>query len=493
MLNKLRKLLFTHRENLTGRTLIAASWSLIGSSGRGLLRLMSNLILTRLLFPEAFGLMATAMVIVNLIQLFSDTGIKTALIQNPRGGSPEFINTSFIISIIRNMLLFIILIFAIQPVVSFYQQEALRPLLWIMAFALLVEGFQNPGLPIVIKKMQIEKQVLYSVGSQFAGFVCTIILVYNFRSVTAVAVGYLLTSIFRVIASYLIISYRPQLKWDRQSGLELLHFGKFVFVNTMVGWMILNLDRLVLAKTLDMNQLGYYNIALYIGVFLSDILIQIFSQSYFPALSMIANQPEKVHQSFHKALHSIIPVVVPILTLTALFSNEIILVLYDPRYSFAAGVLFWLSLKSIINVITDIQSGTIFALGKPVYVTISNTVGLIILVAFLPYVSRNYGIQGTGSILLISSITITIIQSLILSLKLKFPVKLVVMPWIHISGLTMTICLSYMLMKPLLNNPGTINLIHILPMVGISIGMALFCLNRFGSFKLKKLMYEGVV
>ena len=66
-------------EGVRARALRGASMTMIGFGGSNFLRLVSNLILTRLLFPEAFGLMALVQVFMSGMQMFSDIGIKTAI------------------------------------------------------------------------------------------------------------------------------------------------------------------------------------------------------------------------------------------------------------------------------------------------------------------------------------------------------------------------------------------------------------------------------
>lgn len=70
-----------------------------------LIRLGSNLILTRLLFPEAFGLMALVQTFMTGLAMFSDIGIGPSIIQNRRGEDPDFLNTAWTIQIGRGVML----------------------------------------------------------------------------------------------------------------------------------------------------------------------------------------------------------------------------------------------------------------------------------------------------------------------------------------------------------------------------------------------------
>jgi len=483
---KLKLKFFGHGNTLQGKTLTAAFWSLLGSGGRGAIRFISNLALTRLLFPEAFGLIATAMVVITLVQVFSDTGAKTALIQNPRGGERRFVDTSFILGLIRSLVLFTAIVLAIDPVVAFYNEPALKSVLLIMSFALLAEGFINPALPLLIKNMRLEKQVSYAIGSQFAGFMTTLALVYLLRSVEALAYGYLATSLFRVLGSYLVTPYLPHLKWDREAGRELFHFGKFIIVNTLIGWAVLNIDRLVIGKVLDMEQLAYYNIALYLGVYVSEVLVQIFAQSYFPAVSSIAHDVARVQAVYKKTLSMLVSLVAPPMMLLVLFAQEMVDILYDPRYALAGGILFWISLKSYVHFIAHLQSGTLTALGKPGYVTVSNGAGLVLVAVFLPMMTREYGLQGAGIIMLVSSVLVGLLQSILMVSRLKFSMEIILRPWIHLMLIAGTMTLIFFLLSSVKVLATGHFIFLLIPMLLCSAGIAVVSLNPGYSLKLAR-------
>ena len=75
----------TVKSGLMARALRGSAWIMLGyCSGQGF-RLISNLILTRLLFPEAFGLMALIMVFIVGLTMFSDVGIGPSISQSKRG------------------------------------------------------------------------------------------------------------------------------------------------------------------------------------------------------------------------------------------------------------------------------------------------------------------------------------------------------------------------------------------------------------------------
>jgi O-antigen/teichoic acid export membrane protein len=100
-------------------------WTIASYGVSQILRFGSNLVLTRLLLPEIFGLMSLAYVFITGLHLFSDLGIHTSLIQNKRGGDPEFLNTAWSLQIIRGMGLWICCVIVAVPAANFYNEPRL--------------------------------------------------------------------------------------------------------------------------------------------------------------------------------------------------------------------------------------------------------------------------------------------------------------------------------------------------------------------------------
>jgi O-antigen/teichoic acid export membrane protein len=91
--------------SLKRRVLGAGAWSLAGFALSYALRLGSSLVLTRLLIPSMFGVIAIAMLIMTGLAMFSDIGLKQNIIQSKRGSDTVFLNTAWVVQIMRGLLL----------------------------------------------------------------------------------------------------------------------------------------------------------------------------------------------------------------------------------------------------------------------------------------------------------------------------------------------------------------------------------------------------
>ena len=77
-----------------------------------MLRFGSNLLVTRLLVPKMFGVMAIAMLVMTGLAMFSDLGFKPNVVQSRRGDDPVFLNTAWVTQILRGMLLWLFALIA---------------------------------------------------------------------------------------------------------------------------------------------------------------------------------------------------------------------------------------------------------------------------------------------------------------------------------------------------------------------------------------------
>jgi O-antigen/teichoic acid export membrane protein len=90
---------------LRQRVLRAGGWSIAGFALAQVIRFGTNLVMTRLLVPEMFGVMAIAHTVMIGLVLFSDLGLRLNVIQSRRGNDPVFLNTAWVTQILVGSLL----------------------------------------------------------------------------------------------------------------------------------------------------------------------------------------------------------------------------------------------------------------------------------------------------------------------------------------------------------------------------------------------------
>ena len=107
------------------------------------LRLGGNLVLTRILFPEAFGLMALVQIVITGLTMFSDMGIRVSIIKDARGEDPVYLDTAWTLQILRGALLWAITWALALPVAAFYEEPVLAQMLPVAGLTALIQGFNS--------------------------------------------------------------------------------------------------------------------------------------------------------------------------------------------------------------------------------------------------------------------------------------------------------------------------------------------------------------
>lgn len=429
ILNIFRNFLKKETCSLKLLSMRSAFWSVLGKGGGYLIRIAGNLILTRILFPEAFGLMATANAIHLVLQLFSDTGVSVATIQNPKGDQETFLNTAWIIKIFRGALLGMVMLSLAWPLSHMYEEPIIKLILLIMCISPVVSGFENPALPLLVRKFKVSRMVGMEILIQVVGLTTTIILAFLLRSVYALAIGVVVSSAYRLIASYLVFPYHPLFKWNKDAGRVIIHFGKYVFLNTMITAGVMHVDVFLIGKLLDMSSLSFYNIGKNLGTMIAMFSASALLQAYFPAVSSVQKDVHRIQRIYQRTTAFFLALAIPVSTVIALFSADIIRLLYDSRYQSSNISLFWFALVGIVRIIGNITGVTFFAIGKPAFETLSMTVGLLIILFLLPFGIGLGGLHGGSCTMAIAMFLISAVESLLLVYLAGFQPKIVLRPW----------------------------------------------------------------
>ena len=143
-------------------------WTAGGFVAAQFLRLLSNLILTRLVQPEAFGLMAIVTVVIVGIEMMTDLGINTSIVQNRRGDDREFIDTAYTLKIIRGGLMAAIVAGLALPIANFYKQPDLAYLLPAVAILVVISGFGSNALAVASRRLWLGRATAITIAAQLA-------------------------------------------------------------------------------------------------------------------------------------------------------------------------------------------------------------------------------------------------------------------------------------------------------------------------------------
>lgn len=321
---------------LRGSAITAAAYA----GGQGL-RLASNLILARLLFPEAFGLMALVSVVLVGLQMFSDMGLSPAIARSTRGDDPAFLDTAWTLQIGRGVVLWLGATALAWPIATFYDAPALTTLIPVAALSLLIAGFNPTRIETANRHLLLGRVTALDLISQAVGIAVMVVFAWVTASVWALVIGSVAGALVKLaLMTALLPGPANRLRWEPAAAHELVHFGKWILLSTVCGFVLSQGDRLILGAYLTLDQLGIYNIGYFLasfpwllgGAVTMRVMIPLYRDE--PAGAKAANAP-RVRRMRMVMTGGLLG----LLAVFALAGVPLVHLLYDDRYVAAGAIV----------------------------------------------------------------------------------------------------------------------------------------------------------
>lgn len=381
---------------LKSRAIKGTIWTLIGYGASQGIRLASNLILTRLLVPEMFGLMALVNVFITGLHMFSDVGIGPSIIRSKRGEEKRFIDTAWTIQILRGFIIWTFCVVISYPLAKFYDDDRLLWVLPIVGFSSVILGFRSLSMIILNRKIIVGKVIFMQTSQRFLAVVVMAVWAWIHPSIWALIVGNLVSALIEVVWSHkLVKDHTQKLDWDRSALQELIGFGKWIFMSSIVTFLAAQADKILMGKLFPLAVLGVYVIAYTFSDIPRQIIRQVNNVVLFPLLSQKArHDPGDFRANIIKNRWLFLLPVALGLSILACFGDFVIAFLYDSRYEDGGWMLPLLSLGMWPFVLYVTVDPALLALGKPYYGTFGMLLKLIWIVTCLPLAHHFFGIFG---------------------------------------------------------------------------------------------------
>jgi O-antigen/teichoic acid export membrane protein len=371
-----------------------SAWALTNYGIAQVIRLGSNLILWRLLVPDAFGLMAIVNSFIIGLSFFSDIGIGQSVVQHERGDDPTFLNTIWTIQVLRGLALSAIACVAAVPVARFYHQPALSTLIPAVALGVALAAFNSTNLFTASRRLSLARLTFIDTAGQVGSLAVMIVWAALTHSVWSLAGGAAVAAVIRLYLSHTMLpGVRNRFAWDKPTLDAVSHFGRWVFVSTLLTFLVSNSDRLVFGRLISMQMLGIYSIAAVWATFPNYIVSHVVSSVLFPLFSRLKG---KALLTGFIRMRGVILTGAAWLTACLLAGGPtLIRFLYDRRATDAGPILQLLAIGTWFSSLESANSAAILSLGKPKWLAFGNGAKLAAMLVLMPIGAKLFGFKAT--------------------------------------------------------------------------------------------------
>jgi lipopolysaccharide exporter len=352
-------------EGLRAKAARGGAWLGSGSFAEQISRFARNMLLARLLAPNAFGTMAIVLSSQALISSFTDVGVWPAVIQNPRGGEERYLNAAWWFGMCRALFIYA-LIFSVAPWISgFYSNADLSKLLRVALISIVLDGMLSPRAKLAQKEMKFSRWALITNGGAICGVILTIVLSFVLRDVWALAIGYCAENAFRCLLSYILCPGLPSLKWDMHAFHDLMNFSR-----GMVGLSFFNLifarsDIFVLGKLYSPAALGLYTMAVFLVQAPSGFIVNMLSTALLPAFSHVQGDKDRVNRMMSEVTSWVILLGLPAVAMIWFCGPSLLTITYGSRYAASSGALALAAGVALLNTLNSQVTILFYAAGRP--------------------------------------------------------------------------------------------------------------------------------
>jgi O-antigen/teichoic acid export membrane protein len=341
--------------------------------------------------------------------MFSDLGVWQSVVRSPRGRSAEFLGTAGSVQLLRGGLL-AALVAACALAVGWgqacggfvgdtvYADPRLPLLIGLFAGCALLQAGESMNIGLAQRALRGGALARLELATQVCALAVTLGVAWVSRSVWALPAGYLVSCAMRTALSHLALDGRwARPRWDRASLQEILSFGRWIFVSSVIGFGAAQGEKLLLAGQMTALAFGLFSIAATLYAALAAVVGSLNAHVVYPSLSQaLQADPLHWHRTYARVQRLADLALGGMTGLLLMLAPTLVGWLYDPRYA-QAGQLLQCLAPGLLALRHQVAEQIMFAQGRSAWVSANNALRLAALLGAIPIGQRLGG--DTGAVL----------------------------------------------------------------------------------------------
>ena len=269
-------------KNIAGQVARGSGILLIAKFLQRSLGLLSTLILARLLLPSDFAVVAIALLVVKLLEIFSNTGARQYIVQVEKLGLRS-LDTAWTLDLGCRLIGSVLLLSCLPIVHWFWSDASITTATALLSPTLALAALQNPELHLDERQLRYDRFFRVDLARKFAGTSVTIVFAIVFESFWAIVAGTWVSALTGIFVSYRICTYRPRFctsgikaQWD---------FSKWIVGRGFIGYLRAQIDVILASRFFDVTSFGQYTLARELTILPSTDLVVPLVQPLFATFS----------------------------------------------------------------------------------------------------------------------------------------------------------------------------------------------------------------
>jgi len=292
------------KENLNKKFINATKWSTITEVAATLAYPITNIILVRIISPEAFGVVATVTMIMTFADMLTDAGFQKYLVQHEFEDEDEKFrnaNVAFWTNLGISFILWAAIFLSRDQLAILVGNPGLGHVIAIACIQLLLTSFSSIQLALFTREFDFKTIFLVRMVSVTIPFVVTIPLAISGSGFWSIIIANIVTQLSNAIILTVKSKWRPCLYYDLKKLKEMLSFSIWSLVEAVSIWFSSWADIFIISSSLNQYYLGLYKTSISIV----NTLLSLITASIMPVLFSALARLQNDNEGFNKILLSV--------------------------------------------------------------------------------------------------------------------------------------------------------------------------------------------
>lgn len=367
-------------------------WALVGRFIPQVLYLITTMILARFISPSDFGKVGVLSIIFVVANVLMDAGLGGSLVKEKELKSTDC-STIFVFNLIVSHILYLILFFSSDVIESFFDIKDLSIVVKLLSLVFVINSWGLVPASIMTRNLQFKEKGYISILAVLFSSIVSIVLAYFGLGVYSIIVYQIIQAIILVVLSMIISHFKISFVFRMESFKKLLPFGAFTSFSVVIDTIYENLIVSLLGKYLSASQAGFFYQAKNLEEAPSRTISNAINTVSFPVLSKLKFDIDSFKKEAFSTYDTVVLVITAPMLLMAIFSKEIVLVVYGESWIPSAPYLSLLIVAAFFVIIETLNRNFIKSLEKVeslfVYTLWKRFLGIVIILLAL-LLSINY-------------------------------------------------------------------------------------------------------
>lgn len=373
---------------------------------RGSIRILTVLriaVLARILSPAQFGSYGIATMALNLLEIATETGINSILLQE-KSGIEKYVNTAWVISIIRGFVISGFLVLCAPIIANFFGSPDSLSLIYLSAWIPTIRGFINPSIIRYQKELNFNKEFYLRFGLIFIESVTIILWALSTLSASSLLWGMIVSALAEVIFSFLFIFPRPTFHIESTLFKSILNRGKWITGFGVLEYVYTNADNIFIGRMLGQTALGIYQNAYKLSLLPLTELVTVYYKVTFPVFTHMTEYPSRLKSASVKSALLLIGLLTVSSLAMFILAKPLVLLLLGSAWVEAVPIVRVLAFLALLRGVNFSFNSLMMAMKKQEYITLITLVSVVsLLIPLIPLINT-YGSIGAGYAAIFSSI-----------------------------------------------------------------------------------------